>query len=83
MKKIRCRVVSGRCNQGFHKAGDEYIVGDLTPEGMCTSAFASVFPLILVAQTGGEYFWEKDKKITCAACPDDDGVVFEISPVED
>ncbi len=83
MKKIKCRVVAGQCNQGFHKVGDEYTVGDLTPEGICTSAFGSIFPLILVAQTGGEFFWEADKKVTRAACPDDDGVIFEISPLDE
>jgi len=83
MKKVKCKVVAGHCNQGFHKVGDEYVVGDLTPEGICTSAFASIFPLILVSQTGGEFFWEKNKKVTCAACPDDEGVIFEISPLKE
>lgn len=82
MKKVSCKVVAGRCNQGFHKVCDEYVVGDLTPEGICTSAFASIFPLILAIQTGGAFFWEKDKQVTRAACPDDDGVIFEIRPLD-
>ena len=83
MKKVKCKIVDGHCNQGLNKVGQEFIVGDYTPEGICTSAFASIFPLILSLQTGGEFFWEKDKKVTRAACPDDDGVVFEISAIEE
>jgi len=82
MKKVLCKVVSGTCNEGLHKVGDEFVVGNYTPEGLCTSAFASIFPLILALQTGGKFFWEKDKKVTRAACPDDDGVVFEIKPLD-
>jgi len=82
MKKVVCRVVAGRCNEGLHKVGDEYVVGAYTPEGICTSAFASIFPLVLALQTGGRFFWEKDGKVTRAACPDDEGVVFEIRPLK-
>lgn len=83
MKKVLCKVVAGQCNQGFHKPGDEFVIGDLTPQGMCTSAFTSIFPLVLSLQTGGKLFWESDPKVTRAACPDDDGVIFEIKALED
>ncbi|RKZ22399.1 hypothetical protein DRQ16_02435 [bacterium] len=78
MKKVIVKVVGGECNQGFHKVGDSWEVGDFTPCGMCTSAFASIFPLILVLQTGGKFFWEKDENVTYASCPDDKGLIFEI-----
>ncbi|MBN2379183.1 TIGR04076 family protein [candidate division WOR-3 bacterium] len=82
MKKVISKVVGGRCNQGFHEVGDEYVVGDLTPEGICTSAFASIFPLILALQTGGKFLWEKDNQVTRAAYPDDDWTIFEIRSLE-
>jgi len=78
MKKVKVKVVDGECNQGFHKIGDEWVVENFTPCGLCTSAFASIFPLILTLQCGGKYFWENDKKVTRAICPDDNGLVFEI-----
>ena len=78
MKDVSIKVVSGKCNQGFHNIGDTYTVGNVTPAGICTSAFASIFPLILTLQCGGEFFWEKNKRVTCASCPDDTGVIFEI-----
>jgi len=82
MKKVICKVAAGQCNEGLHKVGDEYVVGNCTPEGICTSAFASIFPLILTIQTGGKFFWEKDKQVTRAACPDDNGIIFEIRPLD-
>ena len=35
--KVSVKVVSqqGRCTYG-HKVGDEWVVGDKTPEGLCT-----------------------------------------------
>jgi len=79
MKKVKVKVVGGECNQHFHQIGDEWVIENFTPKGMCTSAFAAIFPLILTLQCGGEYFWEKDKKVTRAICPDDKGLIFEIS----
>ena len=78
MKKVVARVTSGKCNQGFHRVGDSFVIGEFTPEGMCTSAFDAIFPLVLTLQCGGEFFWEHNRRVTCASCPDDTGLVFEI-----
>lgn len=83
MKTVIATVKSGECNQDFHKVGDSWRIGNLTPEGMCTSAFDALFPLILTLQCGGEYFWEDNKKVTCASCPDDHGLVFEVRLAEE
>ena len=32
MKKVIATVKSGSCNQGFHKVGDSWVIGELTPE---------------------------------------------------
>ena len=78
MKNVSVTVVGGECNQKFHNVGDSWVVGNYTPEGMCTSAFAALFPLILTCQCGGKFHWEKDQNVTRAICPDDKGLVFEI-----
>jgi uncharacterized repeat protein (TIGR04076 family) len=78
MKDVIVKVVGGTCNQGFHKVGDEFLVGNFTPGGFCTSAFSTIFPLILTLQCGGKFFWEKDGEVTRASCPDDTGLIFEI-----
>ena len=78
MKKVVATVKSGRCNQRFHKVGDSFVIDQLTPKGMCTSAFDAIFPLVFTLQCGGDFFWEDDPHVTYASCPDDSGVVFEI-----
>jgi uncharacterized repeat protein (TIGR04076 family) len=78
MKKVRITVTEGECNQGFHKVGDSWVVGELTPKGICTSAFNALFPQILTLACGGEFFWEENPRVGYASCPDDTGLTFEI-----
>jgi uncharacterized repeat protein (TIGR04076 family) len=80
MAQVRVKVISqkGHCEAG-HKVGDEWLVGEKTPQGMCTFAFASLFPLITPLMFGGSFPWEKDPEVTTVACPDaENPVVFEI-----
>jgi len=79
MVKVKIKVVDGECNQHFHKIGDTWEVENFTPCGLCTSAFSAIFPLILTLQCGGKFHWEKNPEVTRAICPDDKGLVFEIS----
>jgi len=78
MKNVHVKVVSGKCNQGFHKVGDSFVISQRTPEGICTSAFNAIFPLVFALQCGGKLFWEESPYLTYASCPDDTGLVFEI-----
>ncbi len=82
---VRVKVISqkGHCEEG-HKVGDEWLVGEKTPQGMCIFAFASLLPFITPLMFGGTFPWEKDPDRTTAVCPDPDNpVVFEISRVKD
>ena len=82
---VKAMVISqkGHCELG-HKVGDEWLVGNKTPEGMCIYAFASLFPLITPLMYGGAYPWEKDPDRTTAVCPDPGNpVVFELRRVKD
>jgi len=78
--QVIARVISqkGTCEAG-HKAGDEFIIGQETPAGMCSWAFHSLFPFAEVLQFGGSFPWEKDPDKATVACPDaDNAVVFEL-----
>jgi len=46
--QVTAMVISqkGHCAAG-HKAGDEFTIGDITPKGMCSWAFYTLFPLLL------------------------------------
>ena len=69
----------GNCFQG-HKVGDEWVSDGKTPEGICLSAFNSLFPYLQVLMFGGVFPWEADPDIASnVACPDSlNPVLFEI-----
>jgi len=78
--EVRVRVISqnGTCEQG-HKEGDEWVIGNKTPEGVCFSAFHCLLPSARVLMYGGSFPWETDPDIYRGACPDPENpVVFEL-----
>ncbi len=78
--KVRIKVLSqkGHCAAG-HKVGDQWVVDEKTPEGLCIFAFGSLLPTLPVLMFGGSFPWEKDPDVTTVACPDaQNPVVFEL-----
>jgi uncharacterized repeat protein (TIGR04076 family) len=83
MYQIIARVVSqkGECEAG-HAIGDEFVIGQTTPPGMCSWAFQTIFPFAEVLQFGGAFPWEAAPAKTTVACPDPaNPVVFELRRV--
>lgn len=81
MAEVIARVISqkGSCAAG-HKVGEEFLIGDKTPPGMCAWSYYTLFPFATVMQYGGSFPWVKDPDAaTTVACPDPDNpVVFEL-----
>ncbi|MBN1689950.1 MAG: TIGR04076 family protein [Dehalococcoidia bacterium] len=78
---IYARVISqrGTCVAG-HKQGDEFLITDMCPAGMCAWAFYTLFPFAQVLMSDGTFPWEKDADKCTVACPDPGSpVVFELS----
>jgi len=78
--KVVARVVRqrGTCVLG-HKVGDEFEIGDHTPNGMCSWALYTIFPFATVLQFGGNFPWEDSRGKAVVACPDSENpVVFEL-----
>lgn len=78
--RLVARVVSqeGTCAVN-HKVGDEFLIGDSTPPGMCSWAFCTLFPFASVLQFGGAFPWEEDRDKAIVVCPDPiNPVVFEL-----
>ena len=76
---IVAKVISqkGNCSAG-HKVGDEFVIGQQTPSGMCSWAFNACFPFAEVLEFGGSFPWEKPGLAT-VACPDAGSLlVFEL-----
>lgn len=84
MDRITARVVSqkGRCEAG-HRVGDEFIIGQTAPGGLCSWALYTLFPFAQTLQFGGSFPWEKEPGAARVACPDaDNPVVFELRRIE-
>jgi uncharacterized repeat protein (TIGR04076 family) len=80
MSEVVARVVSqtGTCGAG-HRIGDEFIIGQQTPAGICSWAFHALFPFAEVLQFGGSFPWEPTPGTATVACPDaDNPVVFQL-----
>jgi uncharacterized repeat protein (TIGR04076 family) len=80
MSDVIARIISqkGTCAVG-HKVGDEFIIGEKTPPGLCVWAFYSLFPFASVLQFGGSFPWEENPDKITVACPDPGNpVVFEL-----
>ena len=82
---VRVRIVSidGKCPQE-HQVGEEWIVTNKTPEGLCISAFHGLLPHIKVLSFGGTFPWAKDDLDSITeACPDPDNRVrFELRRIK-
>lgn len=68
---VAVKVVSqkGTC-AAEHKVGDEWIIKGKTPEGICLSAFNSLFLSAQILRFGGAFPWESNPDVTTVACPD-------------
>ena len=77
MAEVIARVISGTCSAG-HMVGDEFVMGEKTPPGMCSWAFHTLFPFAEVLQFGGSFPWEDDPDKAVVSCPDPEPVVFEL-----
>ena len=78
--EVAVKVVSqkGTCVQE-HKVGDEWVIGRKTPEGICLSAFSSLYPNAWGLMFGGAFPWATDPDVAKVACPDaKNPVVFEL-----
>ncbi len=66
------------CPHG-HKVGDEWILGETTPQGLCMGAFTSLFPHAWALMFGGLPPGETGPDTATYACPDPDvRIVFEL-----
>jgi len=81
---VTIKVISQKGNCAFqHKVGDEWLVENTTPQGICLSAFSSLFPDLRTLSFGGTLPWEPDPDTARIACPDfENPVVFELRRIK-
>jgi len=78
--EVLVKVISqrGTCEHQ-HKVGDEWVIGNTTPAGICLGAFDTMYPYALTLMTGGSFTWSSDPDVATLACPDPENpVVFEL-----
>jgi uncharacterized repeat protein (TIGR04076 family) len=83
--KVSIRVISqkGTCEVG-HRPGDEWIIENETPAGLCPFAFYAIYPIATPLMFGGSFPWEADPDRATVACPDaENPVVFELRRLHD
>jgi uncharacterized repeat protein (TIGR04076 family) len=80
---IRVTVKGGRCQGEYHTIGDEFIVKDLTPNGMCADAWNAIAPYAMTLRCGGNFSWEKEKGVATIHCPDPKGITLELRRIEE
>lgn len=80
MKDVVAKVISqkGICSAS-HCVGDEFVIGQNTPQGLCSWAFCALLPFATVLQFGCSFPWEAEEGTSLVACPDPENpVVFEL-----
>ena len=71
----------GTCVYG-HEVGDEWVVGNTTPAGICNAAYIALYPFIRVYQLGGRYEFPRGSGVARMCCPDAwNQVIFELTPI--
>src|SRR4030042_1717063 len=61
------------CHIG-QKPGDKWLFEGKTPAGMCVFAYNSLYPFILVLQSGGNFPWQDNPDVLIQSCPDNEVV---------
>lgn len=80
--RVRIRIVDGVCSDGIHSAGQEFIVEDTTPEGICIDAWGSIAPYLTPLRAGGNFPWADEEGVAVIHCPDPDGIRIELRRME-
>ena len=77
---VAVKVISqkGVCPAG-HKVGEEWVLSQNSPEGLCLSALNSIYTSFRVLMFGGSMPWQTDPDVVEEICPDiKNPVIFEL-----
>ena len=66
--RVKVESIRGKCH--LHNLGQEWKIGEKTPEGICMGAFHALHPAIWTLQFGGSFPWGNDPKVRKIGCVD-------------
>ncbi len=84
MNKIRITVSGGKCGSGTHEIGQEFILAETTPGGMCLGAWNAIAPYLSALRYGANFPWEEKKGFAKIRCPDPEGgIILTLERIEE
>lgn len=70
MDLVKLTITASACRSGYHKAGDEYIIGDICPP-LCHELWHNIYPSVYTLLNGGSLdYGNNNSKCFDARCPD-------------
>ena len=70
MRKVKLTVTASECRCGYHKQGDEFLIGDLCPP-LCHELWNSIYPAVYALLNGAHLdYGETRAPQFDAKCPD-------------
>jgi len=70
MDMVKLTITASTCRSGYHKPGDEYVVGDICPP-LCHELWHNIYPFVYTLLNGGSLDYGNIKaKCFDASCPD-------------
>lgn len=70
MRTVKLTVTHGECRCGYHKEGDEFLIGDLCPP-LCHELWHTVYPSVYALLNGAELDCGAERAPNFdAKCPD-------------
>ncbi|MDY6910840.1 MAG: TIGR04076 family protein [Chloroflexota bacterium] len=82
MSPVRITVKKGKCQGNLHQIGEEFLVEDTTPEGVCLGAWNALVPYLTTLGCGGNFSWEDEKGVATIHCPDPKCIILELRRAE-
>lgn len=80
--KVQLTIVESKCRSQHHKAGDQFIVGDVCPP-ICHELWQGIYPSVYVLLNNGDLDYGPSKaKRFSYRCPDNGRVLIEGKVVE-
>lgn len=63
------------------KMGSEFSIGVVTPAGMCTRSYSSIYPVAMAMRFSEETVWERGQGYVDITCPESN-MVYQLTRIK-
>ena len=78
---VKITIKGGKCQGGINDPGQEFIVENTTPEGMCLGAWDAISSYVMALLYGANFPWENEEGYAVIHCPDPKGITLELKRI--